>query len=47
VAEDATALDGVLYEGVFADGFRSGPQKPGTVCASPAGAPLVAMRIVM
>jgi hypothetical protein len=45
VAADAPVLDGLVYEGVFADGFRSGPLKPGTVCASPAQAPLVAMRV--
>ena len=45
VPSDKPHLAGVFYEGAFADGFRSGQLRPDTVCASPGGASLVAMRI--
>jgi hypothetical protein len=37
----------ILYEGVFRGGFRSGLLLPGSVCKSPTGDPLVAIRFVL
>jgi hypothetical protein len=44
-ATAAASVPQVFYEGVFRDGFSSGTLSQGTVCRSPRGAPLVAIRI--
>jgi FkbH-like protein len=45
IADDAEHLRTLTYEGAFADGFRSPPLSPGTLCSSPTNARLVAMRV--
>jgi FkbH-like protein len=45
VSEGAVALDGLFYEGVFEDGFRSRRMRSGDICVSPQRAPLTALRI--
>jgi hypothetical protein len=47
VAAEALHLGGLVYEGVFQDGFWSGPLRPGTLCRSPTNAALVAMRVMV
>jgi hypothetical protein len=44
-AEATSDVPALVYEGIFLDGFASGPLAQGRACRSPAGAPLVAMRI--
>ena len=45
VGKEAEALAGIVYQGVFEDGFCTGPLSPGTPCVSPTHAALVAMCI--
>jgi FkbH-like protein len=45
VPADAARFAGLVYEGVFEDGFRSGLLTPGCLCVSPRHAALLAMRI--
>ena len=47
LAAGSRHLQGLAYEGIFQDGFRSGLLAPGTECVSPAQAALVAMRVVL
>ena len=47
VADEAPQLAGMIYEGIFEDGFKSGPLRPGTVCASPGKTPLIGLRITL
>ncbi len=41
----ALPLHGLVYEGVFSDGFHAGPVPPGMPCQAPSNAALVAMRV--
>jgi hypothetical protein len=44
-ATDARDVPAIVYEGIFSDGFSSGPLTQGVPCKSGTGATLVAMRI--
>jgi hypothetical protein len=43
--EETSDVPALVYEGIFKDGFSSGPVMQGAPCRSPHGAPMVAMRI--
>jgi hypothetical protein len=43
--EETSDVPALVYEGIFNDGFFSGPVMQGVPCRSPLGAPMVAMRI--